>query len=316
MNTESLCGELRVLHRSIASEWWLWGIIIVGSVPQLIETDLSISCSKSTGSVNTEKVFSRGRYSIGPDKKFLKYQADAHHVQLNELSVFSSGGGNESIGLEFHLDIDYTFLLIKDEIGQLHKELATSYEDIIVSRSRDAIKNKAADVGLAEYFQDRQNVEAQFREAVQNRWNANPPLHCTLDQFHLGRIRIPDSVADKQLQTRIQNERNEMEESLQEAEIVREQTAVEVNTIHLEKERLLRTVEAEGSLLRANARAEATRIVQEAQINGTKMLFGETGIVSQEHMTAFTYIRTLINRDVDLDVSYLSEDNVLRTTTV
>lgn len=122
---------------------------------------------------------------MGPDIKFLKYQADAHHESLEELAVFSAGTGNESIGLEFRVDVDFTFLLIKEEIGQLHQELASSYEDIITSRAKDAIKNEAANVEFSEYFQDRTSVEARFREAVQTRWNANPPLHCMLDQFHV-----------------------------------------------------------------------------------------------------------------------------------
>lgn len=208
-------------------------------------------------------------------------------------------------------------MLIEDEIGLLHQELASSYKDIIVSRAKDALKNEAANVDTAAYFQDRKSVEARFRQAVQTRWNAKPQLHCTLDQFHLGRIQIPDTVAEKQLNSRIQNERNEMEDSLQKSAIEREMTAVDVNTINLQKEKLLSKANAEANLLRANARAEAARIVQEAQINGTQRLFAASGITSQEQMTAFTYIRTLTNRkDVDLDVSYLSADNILRTTVV
>ena len=106
-----------------------------------------------------------------------------------------------------------------------------------------------------------------------------------------------------------------MESLLQQAVIERELTAVEVNTIDLQKDKLLRTANAGASLLRANARANADRIVQEAQINGLTMLFNSSGIDTQEQKTAFTYIRTLMNRpSLDLDVSYF--ENVLRTITV
>lgn len=279
--------------------------------------EYGIIMRSSTGSVNSDRVYGRGRYNIGPDRQFLKYQADAHHISFVDLSVFSTGGGNESIGLEFKVDVDFTFTLIKDEIGQLHKELASSYEIIISSRAKDAIKNEAASVNTTDYFQNRKSVETRFRNAIQARWDVKPALHCTLDQFHLGRIKIPDSVAEKQLQSRIQNERNEMEASLQKAAIERELTAVDVNTIYLKKEKLLRTANAEASLLRANAQANVARIVQEAQINGTQLLFAAADITNQEQMTAFTYIRTLMNRkDVALDISYLSADNILRTTVV
>jgi regulator of protease activity HflC (stomatin/prohibitin superfamily) len=108
-----------------------------------------------------------------------------------------------------------------------------------------------------------------------------------------------------------------MEEFLQKAQIERERTAVEVNALVLKKDKLLASAKAEADLLRANANAEANRIIQEAKINGTALLFSAAGISSQEEMMAFTYIRTLKNRkNLDLDISYLSSDNVLRTSTV
>jgi regulator of protease activity HflC (stomatin/prohibitin superfamily) len=233
---------------------------------------------------------------------------------LNELSVFSAGGGNESIGLEFQVDVDFTFFLIQDKIGDLHRELASNYKNVIVSRAKDAIKNEAIFVTFTEYFQARQEVEERFRVAVQKRWEDNPSLHCELDQFHLGRIQIPESVANKQLQSRVQNERNDKEEFLQQAQLERELTAVEVNSINLEQQKILRTAEAQASLIRAKAQAQAERIKTQAQISGTRLLLASSDITTQDHKSAFTYIRTLRNRKIlDIDVSYLSADNVLRT---
>ena len=125
--------------------------------------------------------------------------SDAHYQALDQLSVFSAGGNNESIGLEFQVDIDFTYFLIQDEIGDLDKELASNYKNIIVSKAKDAIKNEAIFVTFIEYFQVRKAVEERFRSAVQKRWGARPSLHCELDQFHVGRIQIPESVATKQL---------------------------------------------------------------------------------------------------------------------
>ena len=109
------------------------------------------------------------------------------------MSVFSAGGSNESIGLAFLVDIDYTYFLIEEEIGALHKELASNYNNIIASRAREAIKNEAIFVTFTEYFQNRTDVEERFRQAVDKRWRDPPSLHCELDQFHLGRIQIPES---------------------------------------------------------------------------------------------------------------------------
>lgn len=98
---------------------------------------------KTTGSVYTDVVYARGRYNLGPDYKFLKYQADAHVENLNEVSVFSAGQTNSSIGLEFKIDVFFTFLLKQDEVGLLHEDFALSYRDNVVSRTKEAIKNAA-----------------------------------------------------------------------------------------------------------------------------------------------------------------------------
>jgi SPFH domain / Band 7 family len=289
-------------------------ILIPLSFSYLEYYEYGLAQRKATGSVDVTTVYNQGRYFLGPGRRFIKYQADSHHVIFDELSVFSKAGSNESIGLEFRVDIDLTYFLIQDEIGSLHKQLSRNYNTVMESRAKDAIKNEAIHVTFTEYFQDRKAVEKRFRDAVSRRWAVEPSLPCTLDRFYLGGIRIPDSVASKQLQARVQNERNDKESYIQQAQVERELTAVEVNSIDLEREKVLRTARAEASLIRSRAQSESERIKAQAQTNGTTALLLAADIVTQEHKSAFTYIRTLRNREnLDVDLSYLSADNVLRT---
>jgi len=277
--------------------------------------DYGLVQRKSTGSVDTSQIYTNGRYMLGPDHRFIKYQADAHLESFEALGVFSATNSNISIGLAFEIDVDFTFFLIKDEIGVVHQELATNYRSIILSRAEEALKNIAAErVTFTDFFQERKQVEATFRSAVEERWTTPPKLHVTLDQFHLGRIRIPQAVATKQLEARVQNERNDREQFLQRAQIEREMTTVEVNQIDLKTTKELRTAEAHASLVKTKAWAEAQLLKAQAQINGTKMLLEAVAIESQDHKTAFTYIKTLRDRSqLNMDVSYLSEDSVVRT---
>ncbi|KAG7370846.1 SPFH domain / Band 7 family protein [Nitzschia inconspicua] len=306
-NNASICAAIVILLLVV--------ILIPLSFSYLEYYEYGLIQRKATGSVDITTVYNSGRYPIGPGRRFIKYQADSHYVHFDRLSVFSKSGTNESIGLEFLVDIGLTYFLIQDEIGLLHKDLSRNYDTIIESRAKDAIKNEAIGVSFNEYFQDRKSVERRFKEAISHRWAEPPSLHCSLDQFHLGRIRIPDSVASKQLEARVQNERNDKESFIQQAQIERELTAVEVNTIDLEREKVLRTARAEASLIRSRARSQSERIQAQAQTNGTNMLLAASDIVTQEQKSAFTYIRTLRNRnDLNVDVSYLSADNVLRTT--
>jgi regulator of protease activity HflC (stomatin/prohibitin superfamily) len=96
-------------------------------------------------------------------------------------------------------------------------------------------------------------------------------------------------------------------------------TNVEVKSILLEKEKLLRTARAEAKLTRAKAVAESQQIVADAEKQGALGLFNASGITEQEHKIAFAYIRTLMERgdkSTTLDISYLSPDSVLRTKAV
>lgn len=297
--------------------------IITGSLLLIILLPLSFSYvdpweyglkqRKSTGKVNTERVYDAGRYLNGPDFSFFTYKADAHYLQLNELSIFSSGG-NESVGLSFQIDVDLTYLIIEEEVPQLHTELAKTYETVVQSRTIDAIKNSATTVSFQDYFKSREDVEIQFREAVVDRWNEPPSLHVKLDQFHVGRIRIPESVAEKQLQAKIQVETNDKEKFLQEARIERERTAVEVNAIRLDRVKLLLETEAEADLVTANARARAEQIKADAVNVGFIDLLESINVTTQDEKIGIQYIRALRDRgQLDLAVSYLKDENIVKT---
>jgi len=275
--------------------------------------DYGLEQRKSTGKVNTDKVYNGGRYWLGPDKTFLKYPADEQILFLDDLAVFSDGG-EDSVGLTFLVDIFLTYAIKEQEVGELHKELAKSYRSVVESRTNDAVKNSAINITFSDYFENRKAVEMQFRNAVQTRWDFKPQLHVALDQFHIGRIQIPESVATKQLEALVQNERTAKEQFLQDAILEREKTAVEVNVINLEKDLLLRNAIAEAALEVANAIAESEKIKLAAMNNGTKELLQTIGINSQNESIAYTYIRNLQNREsLDLMVSYLSDENIVKT---
>lgn len=196
---------------------------------------------------------------------------------------------------------------------QLYHENST-YKAVVLARTTDAIKNSATTVSFQDYFNKRKAVEKQFRNAVQKRWDDKPSLHVNLDQFHVGRIKIPESVAEKQLSAKIQGEKNKEEEFIQSARIAREITEVEVNKINLEKEKLLKEATANANMILANARSDAEKIKNDAINNGTETLLKELEIKTEEHSTAYTYIRTLQNRqNLGLSVSYLADENIVKT---
>jgi hypothetical protein len=302
---------------------FLGGLLTVIFVPlsfKYVEYDQYGLKQSYTGEVDTSTVYTSGRYPLGVSSNFVLYKADAHRAIFDDLSLFSAASGSgssnsSSVGLEVLVDIDLTYLLKQEEIGNLHEALASSYPTVVNSRTKDGIKNVAIFITFEEYFKNRTLVEARFRRAVQDRWDAPPALPCVLDQFHLGRVKISETVAQRQMEARIQVERNDREDFLQQAQVEREVTSVTVNQIMLQEQTTLRTAEAEASLIRARATVEAKETLVEADTNGTQNLVTTLGFDTQESVIAQQYIQALMGNpnDVTVELSYLPAENVVKT---
>ena len=216
-----------------------------------------------------------------------------------------------------------TYTLQKDKIGELHTSMATSYQAIVSSRAKDAVKNRASiNISFTDFFENRESVETILKAAVTARWADAPALPAVLDQFHIGRIKIPENVARKQLETKLQNERNGKETSLQKALVERELTKVEVSKILNEKEKTLRSAHAEATRIKAKAISDAQKTVLEAQSTGLKELIDGLGIntlldINGAAVTTskkdklkvqLDYIRALRNRkdETNIDITFLN----------
>ena len=263
---------------------------------------------QSTGKVSLDEVYTPGNHFVGPDFTFKKFQSDAHIVRYDALSVFSAGN-EDSVGLEFKLDITFAYRLRKDKLVELHNELERQYAGVVDSRARDGIKNEAVNIAFASFFEERLAVERTLREALKKRLSS---LNVEVVAFHLGRVEIPTEVREKQLETRVQNERNDRETYTQQAEVERALTEYEVNKVLLQKDQVLRTAKAQANLITLTAEADAERIEKSAQSKGLQQLYAATGLVSDKHKASFDYARTILRHaNATLDVGYVSEPSLV-----
>lgn len=254
-----------------------------------------IKVRKSTGKVFTEEIYGPGHHMIGPDYGFKKFKATGHPVHFRNLAVFSQGDGSTSVGLEFKINIFFEYVIIKEQLPLLHDTLEKRYAGVVESRAIDGIKNVAANVAFSDYFQNRESVERVLRDALQLRLR---PLHVELlpETFALGRVQIPEEVREKQLETKVQNERNQKELYLQQAQVERDITNYEVNKVLIQGNETERFALAEAALLRTEASASAAAIKRDAQTAGLKALYTETGLAAQKHKMGLDYLRTVTSK--------------------
>lgn len=274
---------------------------------------------KSTGQVRVGRVYSAGRYLNGPDWTFRKYQADTHRLDFDELSVFSAGATNNSVGLEFQIDVTLTYMLDEEAVGLIHEQLGAGYAKVVESRARAAIKNVAASVAFDEYFQERDRLESRLFAAVEGRLVEPPSLHAHLDQLVLGRVQIPSSVAQKQLDVKVQLERNDEQTNLKAAQLERDQTDVMVNKINLQAVAALRIANANAKLTSERGAAEARDIIERAKADGLALALTRTGLTADDHKASYDYLRTVAARaqagsgSDSLSVTYLHPNAVTPT---
>jgi len=265
---------------------------------------------RSTGAVDLSKVFLPGRYWNGPDYTMQTYQGDLHFSEFKELPVFSSTDG-ESIGLEFKLDIFFTYSIVAEELTDLHKEFKETYRAVVDARARDGIKNQAAQFKFTDYFTQRIMVEQALKEAVYERLL---PVHVKVKDLHMGRVSINEKVREKQLDARVQFEVNDEAEFQRAAQLERDATNLQVAEIDLQTARATALAEAEAVFIEAEAEAEAERVERMATVQGMASLYTGLNITQQRHKTSLDYLRMLRLHDgAKVSSTYLDRDNVLAT---
>lgn len=96
--------------------------------------------------MNIDKVYTSGRYFIGPDFTFKVFKGDAHFVNLDSISVWT---GDK---IEIKITCSFQYFLRKDFLPDLHEAYNVDYRPVVRGTAIDAIKGRAADLPIDDYI--------------------------------------------------------------------------------------------------------------------------------------------------------------------
>lgn len=274
---------------------------------------------KSTGSVNTEKVYAGGKYLIGPDFEFKNFSASAHFEDLYDVAVFASDK------LEVKLDVHFQYFLNKDDLPILHRNYDLYYETVIRTSAIDALKGEAPNFVTREFITNRKALENALFKAVRERLGgiccqkdcklyefACPPgckanalcdsktekgLWVYVKYFQLGAVDIPSDVEDRYLKALTLKEETAREQYLQDAQVIRKSTDAMVRSIQNQAAEISGNATAAANRIGKQAAANYTAIVEKARAEGLKGLYTRLGLNTQELKNSFDYLRTLRTLD-------------------
>lgn len=304
-------------------------ILIPTSFSDVEYYELGFKRRKSTGYVDISEVYTSGRYFVGPDYTFKVFQADAHFVELNEISVWT---GDK---IEIKISCNFQYFLRKDFLPDLHEAYNVDYKPVVRGTAIDAIKGRAADLPIDDYIRNRENIEKELFKALAKRVDGCCRKTCPTEEekmpacgycienslckndergmfvevryFQLLAVDVHDDVKSRYLRQVTEAAEEERAQFELREKVVRKETERIKNEIYNEAREIAQNASAKALVIDANAKAKALRVVEEARAEGLKNLYSALGITTDEEKAAFNYLRSLRqNKNIKLNVGYKS----------
>ncbi|WAR22284.1 hypothetical protein MAR_016258, partial [Mya arenaria] len=248
-------------------------ILLVVSFSSLEYYEYGFARRKSTGTVDTSRVYTYGKYLLGPDFKFKVFPAGSHDVVINNIAAFTSGRGVEVI-----VSAKFQYFLRRQELHLLHKAYDLNYQDVMRSSAVDAIKRACTDFNKTETFRNRSDVERHMFQAVQTRLGGKCcPEYCR-DKPSAG------LGADSGRSTEADDGEHPHTGTRATGGLYTNSTDQYIGT---------------------SATASYTNVVETARSRGLTLLYSTLNISQQAHKSSFDYLRALKeNKQVHLTVDF------------
>jgi len=281
--------------------------MIAGSFAGIEYNEMGLLKRKSTGKLKRGKVYGPGNYGVGMDMTFKKFASDVHFEYLEDLSLFS---GDK---LETFVNFAVEYRIVKENLQELHDQYEMSYETVVRSKVIDSIKNSAVTFQTPMFFQNRTYLEEQFKTncvaRIEDETTGFGGQIKILD-LHMLDVRIPATVASKQLTTATQLLDNMKAQHITASQVYRKKTEKEVqeidNTIAVARSQ----AEADAYVITEGAQANAVYAIESARFKGLKYMYEQLGLTGNSsdvegYKASLDYVLTLLNHeDVDLHVNY------------
>ena len=276
--------------------------------------EMAFKRSRTTGTVDTSRVYSTGRYFFGPAYEFKKFKASAHLVHFSTM-VFTSDR------LEMDLAVSFQYFLRAHQLQQLHATYDILYEPVLRTSALAALKNAAPSYAIREYIRQREMVEAALFKAVRESLggrccllhcsNAGMPacesnckpyetcltsdwgLFADVRFFQLGAIGVPTKLGYRFQQVAILDEAVDREQNLQNAIIIRKETEQKAGIIENEANVIRQAAFANSTLLSKQAKTQGNLVLELARRDGLTLMYIQVNITTTNEKAAFDYLRTL-----------------------
>jgi len=287
-------------------------ILIPLSFSDLHYYEMGFSRNKFSGSVDTSKVYTGGRYFLGLANEFKKFRADMHYERFEKVSIFNK----EKLEVLFSCSLLYK--LRPDHLKKLHDTYDLEYKPVIRSTTLAALKGIATRFAIDEYRLEREKVRDAFALELAQQLGGNccdknsckicppgcqeisrctdPGLFVDLRYFHLHMVGITQDQHERYMKQVVESEKEDTELYKQDESMKRKETEELRDKVNNEAKEIAEKASADSNLIRSNATIEGQRITSDAANRGLQIIYAKLNISSEEHKKTMDYVRTLTNK--------------------
>lgn len=220
-------------------------------------TEYGIRYNANTLKLDTEQIYTEGRYLLGVGHRFIKFPRDVQTVTFSSDAGSSAGvlTARTFDGLSVVLDISFNYRLQGDDTDRmvsLYLNFGTDYETAFISIARNVCRDVAGDFRAFQYFQNRTLVQNSMADELSLKLQ---DTFAIMDSFQLRNIALPEEFETAVQLTQIAREQIEEAEAQKDRADVEAETTIE--TAIEEARIILNAAEADATEIRLTAQANA-----------------------------------------------------------
>lgn len=258
--------------------------------------EYALSRYKLTNKMDYDHVYDNGNYYLGLNYEMIKFPRSFQFETFsgNDLRVFSKEG------LEFGVQCTFQWRILPEAIPDIYKQFRVTYRPQVLNRVIATIKNTATQYTTDDFVTKRAEIDNAITLAIGDAID-DLGFNIPADKFQFAKPILPDNVRARFLQTQIQLVKNDEQSLRQQQSLVLQETNVIVAQINSNATRTLTEANSTSTLILSQAKADAFRIIGNAEQAGLNSLFEGMNITD-------AYTRSLLmkiiniedNRDVNL----------------
>jgi regulator of protease activity HflC (stomatin/prohibitin superfamily) len=242
------------------------GIILICVSFQYVEyNQYGLKRNTLTNTVFTNKIYENGRYMMGPSVNMIYFEKDYQKVDFSGSNALSVSNDD---GTGFHITVTFFYRIQKENIEKLYNKFGTNYKSKILSLSQSTLKNTAILYNIDDYLTKRSTITKSIKTNVTATLNN---IWIDVDELQLHEVLFPEVVNNKYLDAAVQLQVNAKMEYEQDADLIRQETSRLVEVINANETLVLAEAEANYNIITQLAGVNATQLIETAKTEELKL---------------------------------------------